>query len=81
MLDAACNGIRYFIWTSFTLPHMQSRRITAHFYTARDLDPYIRRFVRYLYHSHHRYFVDPRHMDYTTHLWVDFVIMPFIILR
>ena len=44
------------------------------------LDPYIRKFVSLLGHSHHEYFIDPRPIGNTIHLWTAFVII-FIILR
>ena len=38
------------------------------------LAPYIRRFVRYFYHSNHRYFIAPRHIGDIIHLWTTFVV-------
>ena len=37
------------------------------------LDPYLRKFVRPSGHSNHRYFIDPRHVGDTIHLWTAFV--------
>lgn len=45
------------------------------------LDPYIRRFVRPFGHSHHRYFIDPRHIGDTSHLWDAFVWIRDLQLR
>ena len=42
------------------------------------LDPYIRRFVRHFCHSNHRYFIDPRHIGDTIHLWTAFVWLVII---
>ena len=41
----------------------------------RVIDPYIRRFVRSFGHSDHRYFIDPRHIGDTIHLWTAFVVL------
>lgn len=38
------------------------------------VDPYFRKFVRPFGHSHHRYFLDPRHIGHTTHLWAAFAV-------
>ena len=40
------------------------------------LDPYIRKFVRHFCHSHHGYFIDPRHISATIHRWTAFVMLP-----
>ena len=37
------------------------------------IEPYIRRFVSPFGHSHHGYFVDPRPIGDTVHLWAAFV--------
>lgn len=37
------------------------------------IDPYIRKFVRSLDHSNHRYFIDPRHVGNAIHRWTGFV--------
>ena len=37
------------------------------------IDPYIRKFVSPSGHSHHEYFVDPRPIDCTNHLWLAFL--------
>ena len=43
----------------------------------RLIDPYIRGFVRYYYHSNHRYFIDLRPVGDTIHLWTAFVMLYF----
>lgn len=43
-----------------------------HFYILKGLDPYIHKFVRYFYHSHHRYFIDPRRVTYSRYLYLPF---------
>ena len=74
-LDNACNIVRYFISENLTLPHCHCSKAVCTFLCSRVLDPYIRRFVRYFNHSHHIYFIDPRPMGYTIHLWTAFVLL------
>ena len=72
-LGSACNTARYFISENFTLPHCRCSLTACTFLCSRIIDPYIRRFVRCFHHSHHIYFIDPRHIGSTIHLWTAFV--------
>ena len=73
-LDAACNGVWYFIVKALTLPHLPHNSVSNTFLYCQRLEPLLHRFVSQLRHTHHRYFIDPRHMGYTTHLWAAFHI-------
>ena len=44
-----------------------------HFCMLHDIDPYIRKFVSPVGHSHHGYFIDPRPIGCTAHLWATFL--------
>lgn len=50
------------------------RRVCAFLHIS-GLDPYIRRFVSASAHSNHRYFIDPRPIGNTIHLWTAFVLI------
>ncbi len=39
------------------------------------LEPLLHRFVSQSRHTHHRYFIDPRHIGHTIHLWTAFVAL------
>ena len=54
---------------STTLTAISHRRT---FLFPSGLDPYIRKFVSPLGHSHHKYFIDPQHIGSTIHLWIAF---------
>lgn len=71
-LDGACNAIWFFIYIIFTQPHWLPVYGNYTFLHSISLDPYIRKFVSPLGHSHHEYFIDPRPIDNTSHLWVAF---------
>lgn len=74
MLDVACNNIRYFINGSFTLPHIPAKFGVCTFLCINGLDLLHRVFVRgYFPHTHHRRFIDLRHIGSTIHLWTAFV--------
>ena len=60
----------------FLLIHAAVRSIGRDaFLRLRRIDPYIRRFVSSLEHSHLGYFIDSRPMGDTSHLWDAFVLL------
>jgi len=71
----------------FHIDNFYSSTLTViyHIYTFlynRFLDPYIREFVSPFGHSNHGYFIDPRPVGSTIHLWMAFVCgIPLIHLR
>ena len=73
-LDAACNGVWCFIVKAFTPPHLPHNLVGYTFLCSQRLEPLLHRFVSQLRHTHHRYFIDPRHIGCTTHLWAAFHI-------
>lgn len=73
-LGSACNTARYFIKRILTLPHCRCSLAVWTFLCSRTIDPYIRRFISCFQHSRHIYFIDPRPMGYTIHLWTAFVL-------
>lgn len=72
MLGNACNITRCFITCKFYSTSHTHKGVYA-FLHIFHLDPFIHRFVSLLRHSHHRYFIDLRHIGNTIHLWTDFV--------
>ena len=73
------HGVSY---KRFLLHHTNCDSNTGiHFCMLHDIDPYIRKFVSPVGHSHHGYFIDPRHIGDTIHLWTAFVIFEINILR
>lgn len=72
-LDAACNGVWCFIVKAFTPPHLPHNLVGYTFLCSQRLEPLLHRFVSQLRHTHHRYFIDPRHIGHTIHLWTAFV--------
>ena len=73
-LDAAFNGVWCFIVKAFTPPHLPHKFVRGHISVFKRLEPLLHRFVSQLRHTHHRYFIDPRHIGRTTHLWAAFHI-------
>ena len=74
-LDAACNGVWCFIVKAFTPPHLPHKFVRGRISTLERLEPLLHRFVSQLRHTHHRYFIDPRHIGHTIHLWTAFVAL------
>lgn len=72
-LGGACNAAGIFILTTLTRPHAHRHRRQPHFCGSFVLT---RTFgassVRSTAHSHHGYFIDPRHIGCTIHLWTAF---------
>lgn len=68
--SCAYNTIGNFITTKFYFSPTYVRIRTTTFLSLRSLDPYILRFVSSLLklHTHHRYFLDLRHIGNTMHL-------------
>ena len=65
------HGVSY---ERFLLHHTNCDSNTSmHFCMLLDIDPYIRKFVSPVGHSHHGYFIDPRPIGYTAHLWATFL--------
>ena len=73
-LNAACNGVWRFITKALTPPHLPHKFVRGRISTLERLEPLLHRFVSQLRHTHHRYFIDPRHIGCTTHLWAAFHI-------
>lgn len=77
-LSNACNIAGTFILTTLTNPHVHRLWRQLHFYS-----PFVltRTFgvssVLLTAHSHHRQFIDPRHIGYIAHLWETFVSQGF----
>ena len=77
MLASACNTVRYFITSIFTLPHIPRRFTVMTFLPYHALDSYTRLFVCcFTSYPHHRQFIDLRHIGHTIHLWTAFVFIP-----
>lgn len=74
-LDAACNGVWCFIVKALTPPHLPHKFVRGRISTLERLEPLLHRFVSQLRHTHHRYFIDPRHIGHTIHLWTAFVAL------
>nr|DAL26734.1 MAG TPA_asm: hypothetical protein [Caudoviricetes sp.] len=73
MLASACNTVRYFITSIFTLPHIPRRFTVMTFLPYHALDSYTRLFVCcFTSYPHHRQFIDLRHIGHTIHLWTAF---------
>ena len=73
MLANACNTVRYFITSIFTLPHIPRRFTVMTFLPYHALDSYTRLFVCcFTSYPHHRQFIDLRHIGHTIHLWTAF---------
>ena len=74
-LNAACNGVWCFIVKALTPPHLPHKFVRGRISTLERLEPLLHRFVSRLRHTHHRYFIDPRHIGHTIHLWTAFVAL------
>ena len=72
------HGLSY---CEFLLARTRSPEGACAFLRTMDIDSCIRGFVRSLDHSHHRYFIDPRHIINTIHLWTTFGYMYWHALR
>lgn len=74
-LDAACNGVWCFIVKAFTPPHLPHKLVGGRISALERLEPLLHRFVSQSRHTHHRHFIDPRHIGHTIHLWTAFVAL------
>ena len=63
-----------FIEKGLTPPHLPHIFVRERISALERLEPLLHRFVSQSRHTHHRYFIDPRHIGHTIHLWTAFHI-------
>lgn len=72
-LGGTCNAAGIFILTTLTHPHAHRQRRQPHFCGSFVLTRTFRVLsVLFTAHTHHRHFVDPRHISRAVHLWTGF---------
>lgn len=72
-LGGTCNAAGIFILTTLTRPHAHRQRRQPHFCGSFVLTRTFRvSSVLFTAHTHHRHFIDPRHISRAIHLWTVF---------